>query len=152
MDYTDRPWTNTAPDAQTFTLLQRMYGTAPATTTTTSTTTKPDSTTTSTTTKPDDDEYFLDESSSTSSGTVVSSASGNSNLHMQQGQGSDEPTSIPDTIRQRAKEAASNLEQKFADEGSNEDWVQLHRDDATAAFQIELGDGFFLQAHFLLAT
>jgi hypothetical protein len=151
MDYTDRPWTNTAPDTQTFNLLQQMYGTTTPTSTTTSTTP-------TTSTYPnnqekekenekdeekDDDGYHSENSSS--SGTVLSFESGNSNL--QQGE-----ASIPDTIRQRAREAAAHLEQKFADEGSHEDWVELHRDDATAGFQIELGDGYFLQAHFLLAT
>jgi hypothetical protein len=81
--------------------------------------------------------------------TVVSSASTNSMGNLR---GGDEPDNIPDWIRQRANDAARNLESKFADNDSDEDWVQLHRDDNTAAFQIELGDGFFLQAHFLLAT
>ena len=117
MDYTDRPWTNTAPDTTTFQLLQDIYGNP---------------------SMPDD----------LSGGTVISSESTNSRGNLR----GDAPDEIPDSIRQRAVEAASNLESKFADESSNEDWVQLHRDDNTAAFQIDLGDGFYLQAHFLLAT
>lgn len=126
MDYTDRPWTNTAPDTQTFELLQSIYG---------------------------DPNYSPDASSS--GGTVIRSESTSSGGNWLRGEnttvnGND--GDIPESIRVRANEAASNLESKFADEGADEDWVQLHRDDFTAAFQIELGDGYFLQAHFLLAT
>ena len=121
MDYTDRPWTNTAPDTDTFELLQQIYG-------------NPD--------QPD----------SSAGGTVISSESTSSGGSFLRGNDDDEDDSIPESIRQRANEAASNLETKFADKDAHEDWVQLHRDDQTAAFQIELGDGFFLQAHFLLAS
>ncbi|CAB9500978.1 expressed unknown protein [Seminavis robusta] len=122
MDYTDRPWTNTAPDTQTFELLQQIYGASQT-----------------------------PNSNQANAGNVISSASGNSNLRGDQNDNDGSIlTSIPDSIRQRAKDAAYNLERKFADGDNDEDWVQLHRDDATAAFQIDLGDGFSLQAHFLL--
>ena len=141
MDYTDRPWTNTAPDKPTFFLLQQMYGTTG--TSTTSTTSN---------TRPDDDGYITSGSSSTV--TVVSSASGSSITQPQQQQqgevgtnGEQEASSIPDTIQQRAKEAASSLRQKFAN-GEN----TLQGDEATAGFQIDLGDGYILQTNFLLAT
>lgn len=126
MDYTDRPWTNTAPDTQTFELLQSIYG---------------------------DLNYSPDASSS--GGTVIrseSTSSGGNWLREENTTVNGNDGDFPESIRVRANEAASNLESKFADEGADEDWVQLHRDDFTAAFQIELGDGYFLQAHFLLAT
>ena len=125
MDYTDRPWTNTAPDTQTFELLQSIYGDP---------NTSPDTSLS---------EGTLIRSESTSSGEKWLKG-GDSNDNGKDGD-------IPESIRVRANEAASNLESKFADEGADEDWVKLHRDDFAAAFQIELGDGYFLQAHFLLA-
>ena len=125
MDYTDRPWTNTGPDAWTFELLEDLYGNPNLAT--------------------DDD--------SMGGGDVVSSESGSTyaSLRGDASATGETPTNIPDAIKQRAKEAASNLESKFSDKDSNEDWVQLHRDDNSAAFQIELGDGYSLQAFFLLA-
>ena len=129
MDYTDRPWTNTAPDTQTFELLQSIYG--------------------------DPDRPDTSSSLSSSEGTVIRAESkSNQGNWLRGGDGieTDKDSDIPEFIRQRANEAANNLESKFADKNAKEDWVQLHRDDNTAAFQIELGDGYFLQAHFLLAT
>ena len=116
-DYTDRPWTNTAPDSSTFELLQEIYG-------------------------------IPSQTDNTGDGTVISSGSTSSQSYLR----GDVPDEIPDSIKQRANEAASNLETKFADDESSEDWVQLHRDDNTAAFQIELGGGYYLQAHFLLVS
>lgn len=123
MDYTDRPWTNTAPDTSTFELLQQIYGNS-----------------------------RYPEGAPPGGNVVSSGSSGSNGLFRGSNSGEDAPTSIPESIRQRALEAARALESKFANPDSQEDWVQLHRDDYTAAFQIELGGGFFLQAHFLLAT
>jgi len=124
MDYTDRPWTNTAPDTETFELLQEIYG------------------------NPD-----LPTPSGATDG-VISTASTSTSNSFFRGNGNEggDDSDIPDSIRQRAHEAAHNLETKFADDDADEDWVQLHRDDRTAAFQIELGAGYDLQAHFLLAA
>ena len=71
-------------------------------------------------------------------------------LPQQQGEdgtNGEEMSSIPDTIRQRAKEAGSNLRQRFVGDES-----KLQGDEGKGGYHIELGDGYILQTHFLLAT
>lgn len=122
MDYTNRPWSNTAPDAHTFELLEKMYHVP-----------EPDSTSTT----------WAEASYLSSSGGNLPTGN-NENMD-----------AFPDWITQRANEAATNLQATLAAgeaNGNDGDVVQRHRDDNSASFQVELGDGYVLHAQFLLAN
>lgn len=121
MDYTNRPWTNTAPDTYTFELLEAMYGVP-----------EPES---SIPGSPTGAVSFA-KSSSSSTGKLRTADKDNTG-----------DVSFPEGITQRANEAAIKLEAKLADEVNS----GRHRDGDTAEFQVELGDGFVLHTQFLLA-
>ena len=145
MDYTDRPWSNTSPDKQTFELLQDIYGI-------------PDM-------GPSDAQLAAAAQQQEGGGdeTVIRSESKQSRTPLLRSSRDDE---IPSAIAQRAIEAAHHLETNFADPEDDATsttdltWtrsrsrsgvqVQQQRNDKFASFQIDLGEGYSLQAHFLI--
>lgn len=116
MDYTNRPWTNTAPDTATFEFLKNMYGAK-----------------------------NLDVGQ-----TMLSSELSVNSDNLRGIQGG---VTIPAWVSQRANEATENFKANFANRNeANEDWLQLHRNGNAAAYQTDLGEGYSVQAHFLLAS
>lgn len=122
MDYTNRPWSNQAPDKHTFELLQEIY----------------------------DPASFASENdnmlSTITTKTSLSATIPRINNEM------DEDNTVPASITARAKQATASLESNFGNDRSHAGWVPLEsNNEKVAAFRMDLGDGFSLQTHFLLA-
>ena len=123
MDYTNRPWSNTTPDKHTFELLQEVYD--------------PNGLLTN-----ENDNMLSTITTKTSLSATVPRI--NDNM--------DDDSTVPASITARAKKHTASLESSFGSDRSHVGWVPLEsNNEKVAAFRMDLGDGFSLQTHFLLA-